>query len=135
MSRKRKRRKNPVNDTEFTYHIILSKGLGKLTRTAEKNIVILAEEAIKKMYFKFRSIDDINDANQTAYYNILTKWQSFDPAVASSAFTYFTEIHKRSATEFVDKWQKMRGIKKEDAQNISRVSINSSNQGKGLYNF
>lgn len=132
---KKKRRKNPVNDTIFTYHIILSKGLGKLTRTAEKNIIILAEEAIRKLYFKFNSYDDIQDANQTAYYNMLVKWQGFNPSVASSAFTYFTEIHKRSASEFVNSWSKLRGITKEDERDIRRISINSSNQGNGLYNF
>lgn len=130
-----KRRKNPVDDTEFTFHILLSKGLGKLTRIAEKNIIILVEEAVKKTYYKFENSEDIKDSIQTAYINILTKWQGFNPEVASSAFTYFTEIQKRSGAEFINEWKRIRGIKKEHSSSIRRVSINSSNNGKGLFNI
>lgn len=130
-----KRKKNPVDDTEFTFEILLSKGIGKLTRKSEKIIVVLVENAIKKTYYKFDNQDDINDSIQTTYYNLLKKWQGFNPEIATSAFTYFTEIHKRSVAEFVNMWKKLRGIKKEDSNNIKRISINSSNNGKGLFNF
>lgn len=131
----KKRKKNPVDDTEFTHEILLSKGLGTLTRKSEKIIIILVENAIKKTYYKFDNQDDINDSIQTSYYNFLKKWQGFNPEIASSAFTYFTEIHKRSGAEFMNMWKKLRGIKKEDLTNIKRISINSSNNGKGIFNI
>lgn len=131
----KKRKKNPVDDTEFTYEILLSKGIGKLTRKAEKNIVILVENAIKKTYYKFDNSDDIKDSIQTSYLNILKKWQGFNPLIATSAFTYFTEVHKRSGAEFMNEWKRLRGLKKDVATGVKRVSINSSNNGKGLFNI
>lgn len=131
----KKRKKNPVNDDEFTYEILLSKGLGKLTKKAEKNIITLVENAIKKIYYKFDNYDDIQDTIQTTYLNFLQKWQGFNPDIASSAFSYFTELHKRSSAEFMNEWKKMRGIKKEEQHTYKRMSINSSNQGKGIFNI
>lgn len=131
----RKRRKNPVDDTDFTFHIILSKGIGKLTRKAEKHIYVLVQEAINKILYRFRNQDDVEDAIQTGYYQILTNWQKFNPEKAPSAFVFFTEVQKRAAAEFINKWKKMKGINKEDYGDFQRISINSANSGQGLYNI
>ena len=72
----KKRKKNPVDDTEFTYEILLSKGIGKLTRKAEKNIVILVENAIKKTYYKFDNNIPFNkspyEISPIVWYKLLT---------------------------------------------------------------
>lgn len=123
----------PINDIELTYEIILSKGLGKLTRKAEKMIVILVERAIRKRQERFFNEDDKLDGIQTSYLNLLQNWHSFNPDKASSAFTYLTEIHKRSITEFINLWYNKKYTKNGENEYIKTISINSSNNGQGLY--
>lgn len=135
LERRHTRKKNPVDDNEFTYNIILSKGTGKLTRKAEKYIYILVQEAIKKILYKFIYQEDVEDAIQTGYYQILTGWQKFNPDKAPSAFVYFTEIQKRAAAQFINKWIKMKGINKKDYSKFQRISINNANNGEGLFNI
>jgi hypothetical protein len=128
-------KKNPVNDVELTYNIILSKGLGRLTRIAEQQIYVLVQNAIRKNESKFFNEDDKKDSIQTSYLNILQNWQSFNPDKTNSAFAYITEVHKRSTTEFIGTWYNKKGLKKEEQDTIRTVSINSSNNGQGLYNL
>lgn len=128
-------KQNPVNDTEFTYEILLSKGLGRLTKKCENIIVVLVENAIRKTQNKFYSDDDKNDSIQASYEKILNKWQGFNPEKSSSAFVYISEIHKRAIAEFMNFLHDRKGIKKEDNKKLKFISMNSSNNGQGLYNL
>lgn len=128
------KRENPVNDVEFTYQIILSKGLGELTRKAERDIILLVKGAINKKNGSYYDEEDKKDSIQTSYLNLLLNWQSFNPEKTNSAFAYLTEIHKRSTTEFINFWYNKKGVKKEDQEYIQTISLNSSNKGQGLYN-
>lgn len=124
---------NPINAKEFTYEILLSKGYGKLTRKAEKIFVILAENAIRKK--PYYNDDDRKDCLQTSYLNLFTNWKSFNPDKTTNAFAYFTEIHKRSSTEMLNELYFKKGLKKEDQKYVKTISINSTNNGNGLYNI
>lgn len=122
-----------VNGRHLTYQIILSKGLGKLTRYSEKMIVNLSERAINKK--TYTDILDKEDAKQTAYVNILTNWQSFNPDKTINAFAYLTEIHKRATTESLNNWYNRKGLKKEEQSYVKNISINSANNGQGMHNM
>lgn len=122
----------PVNAKKFTYEIIISKGMGKLTRNAENMIYVLATKAIrKKIYFKD---EDKDDCIQTALYNMLTNWHNFNPDKSNNAFAYFTEIFKRSITEMFNQLYNKKGLKPDEQKNVKLISINSINSGNGMYN-
>ncbi len=122
-----------VNAKHLTYQIILSKGLGKLTRYSEKMIIDLAAGAITKKTYTNEL--DKQDALQTAYVNILTNWQSFNPDKTINAFAYLTEIHKRATTESLNYWYNKKGLKKEEQSYVKDISINSANNGQGMHNM
>ena len=124
--------KNPVNAKKFTYQILLSKGKGKLTKPAEKMIVDLAYNAIRKKTYYLQ--EDKEDALQTSLFNMLNNWLSFNPEKTENAFAYFTEIHKRSTTESINGFYMKKGLKKEEQKYIKCISINSVNNGQGMYN-
>jgi hypothetical protein len=126
------KKKNPINAIKFTYEIIISKGLGKLTRKSENMLIMLAERAIRKKTYFYE--EDRKDCLQTSYLNLFTNWQSFNPDKTTNAFAYFTEIHKRSTTEEINRLYMKKGLKKEEQKYVKTVSINSSNSGQGLYN-
>jgi hypothetical protein len=129
----KKKATNPINAKELTYEVLLSKGLGKLTSRAKKMFIILAEHAIhKKPYY---DAEDKKDCLQTAYLNIFTNWQSFNPDKTNNAFAYFTEVHKRSSTEMLNELYFKKGLKKDEQKYIKTISINSTNNGNGLYNI
>ncbi len=124
--------KNPVNAKKFTYQILISKGRGKLTRAAEKMIVDLAYNAIRKKTYYIN--EDKEDALQTSLFNMLNNWLSFNPDKTENAFAYFTEIHKRSTVESINTFYMKKGLKKEEQKYIKCISINSVNNGQGMYN-
>jgi hypothetical protein len=125
-------KKNPVNAKQFTYEILISKGIGKLTRKAENMIVILGEGAIRKKEYYYE--EDRKDCLQTSYLNMLTNWYNFNPDKTTNAFAYFTEIHKRSTAEEMTRLYMKKGLKKEEQKNVKLLSMNSTNNGQGLYN-
>jgi hypothetical protein len=127
--------KQKINDIDFTYEIIISKGIGKLTRKAEQMIVTLVENAIRVKQKDYFDEDVLKDSIQQSYLNLLCNWQSFNPDRTNSAFAYLSEIHKRSTAEFVNLWFNKKGIKKEEQSYIKSISINSSNNGQGLFNL
>jgi hypothetical protein len=127
--------KQKINDIDFTYEIIISKGIGKLTRKAEQMIVTLVENAIRVKQKDYFDEDVLKDSIQQSYLNLLCNWQSFNPDRTNSAFAYLSEIHKRSTAEFVNLWYNKKGIKKEEQSYIKSISINSSNNGQGLFNL
>lgn len=124
---------NPVNARKLTYEIILSKGLGRLTKRAEEMLYILVNNAIRKS--SFYKDDDKYDAIQTSFLNIYLKWESFNPSKADNAFNYFTEVHKRSIAESINTFYDKPGLKKHEQKKMRFISIQSSNEGKGIYNF
>ena len=60
----RRKSKNYLNNRDLYDQMVLSKDQDKLTRDAEKMLILLAEKAINRM--KYVSIDDRNDCLQFA---------------------------------------------------------------------
>ena len=86
------RKKNYLNNKDLYNAIVASKEDGKLTKDAEKMLILLAEKAINKM--KYVDEKDREDCLSFAILDLLKYWRSFNP-VYTNAFAYFTEIAKR----------------------------------------
>ena len=69
------RKKNYLNNKDFYAQMVLSKDADKLTPTAEKMLILLAEKTINKM--RYVSEDDRNDCLQFAMLDLLKYWRNF----------------------------------------------------------
>lgn len=120
-----------IDSRDFYVEIIVSKGMGKLTKKAENMLISLANGAIKKrQYF---SIDDRNDCLQTGLLNLFKNWYKFNPDKSNNAFAYYTEIFKRGIAEGINELQRKKG---EDEDNpIRMIYIHSMNDGDGMFNI
>jgi len=67
-----------IDDTEFYYEIIISKGKGKLTKKSEKMIIKIGEEMIKKFERKYKTTDDKYDCMQQGLLMMFQNWQGFN---------------------------------------------------------
>ena len=74
---KRRKSKNYLNNRDLYDQMVLSKEQDKLTRDAEKMLILLAEKAINRM--KYVSEDDRNDCLQFAILDLLKYWRNFNP--------------------------------------------------------
>lgn len=128
-------KKVPVPAMEFTYQIILSKGLGVLTKKSEKMIVDLANNAIRKPIYYHIPFDDKMDCLQMGMFNMFNNWKSFNPDKTDNSFAYFTEIFKRGTTEMLNQLYNKKGLKKEEQKYVRTFSINSINDGEGMFNI
>lgn len=127
------KQQNPVNAKKLTYHIILSKGRGKLTKDSETMLIDLATNAIRKKTYFYP--EDKDDCLQMSLFNMLNNWQSFNPDKTDNAFAYFTEIHKRSTAEMINILYMKKGLNKDDQKYVRTISISNSNNGQGMYNL
>lgn len=134
MSKLKKEKELPINKRDFTYEILLSKGLGKLTPYAKQMLYDLGTNAINSTRTKYKSQDDMYDCLQTGLMKLYEKWTSFNPSVTINTFAYFTEIYKRGVMEGYNELFARKGLDKNDKY-INHISINSTNNGQGLYNF
>ena len=66
-----------IDDTEFYYEVVLSKGCGKLTKKAENMIIRIGEEMIKKFERKYKTTDDKFDCMQQGILMMFQNWQGF----------------------------------------------------------
>ena len=114
------RKKNYLNNKDFYAQMVLSKDADKLTPTAEKMLILLAEKTINKM--RYVSEDDRNDCLQFAMLDLLKYWRNFNPKYPN-AFAYFTEIAKRG---YAKGWNKIHPQKYKGT-----ISITGSNDNGG----
>jgi hypothetical protein len=121
---KTKRTKEYLNNKDLYDEIVKSKDLDRLTPTAEKMLILLAERAITKM--KYVNSDDKNDCLSFAILDLLKYWRSFNPKY-KNAFAYFTEIAKKG---YAKGWNKLYP-KKYDGT----VSIDGSADSEGIYSI
>lgn len=117
------RKKNYLNNKDLYAEIVLSKEQDKLTKTAEKMLVMLAERAIRKLTYV--SDDDRQDCLQFALLDLLKYWRNFNPKY-TNAFAYFTEIAKRG---YAKGWNKIHPKKYK-----STLSLDKGNSGGSEYN-
>jgi hypothetical protein len=134
MARKRKDPDQlPINKRVFTYEILLSKGLGKLTPKASQMLLDLGNNAINTVRHKYSDSEDVLDCSQHGLMKLFEKWQSFNPDVTTNTFAYFTEIYKRGVNEGFNDIYAKKGLTQD--KYVKDLYINSSNNGQGLYNF
>ena len=54
-----------VDDTDFYFEIVVSKGKGKLTKKSEKMLIKIGQEMIKKFERRYKTDEDKYDCMQT----------------------------------------------------------------------
>jgi hypothetical protein len=121
---KAKRKKEYLNNKDLYDEIVKSKDQDKLTSTAEKMLMLLAERAITKM--KYVSLDDKKDCLAFAMLDLLKYWRGFNPKY-KNAFAYFTEIAKKG---YAKGWNKLYPKKYNGT-----VSIDGSMDSEGIYSI
>lgn len=119
-----------LKNKEFLAEIITSKELGELTPDAQQMLILLGNKCIKKM--RYYNPSDREDCLQTGLMVMFANWHNFDPNKSTNAFAYFTEVFKRGIAKGFNEIYKKKG----DPDNlIKQVSIQSSNDGEGIYNI
>jgi len=108
--------KNYLNNKDLHNAMSESKDLDKLTPTAEKMLILLAERAINRM--SYVNSDDRDDCLQFAMLDLLKYWRGFNPEYPN-AFAYFTEIAKRG---YAKGWNKIHPLKYKGTISMSRTS-------------
>lgn len=99
-------KKKYLSNKDLYCELIVSKAKGRLTKEAEKMLIILAKNVIKKMYYN--DPDDRLDCLQTAYLDVFQNWYNFDED-KGEPFSYFTEIIKRGLAKGWNKMYKPKG--------------------------
>ncbi len=122
------KKKNYLNNKDLHAAMSESKDLGKLTPTAEKMLILLAERAITKM--SYVNDDDRQDCLQFAMLDLLKYWQNFNPDYPN-AFAYFTEIAKRG---YAKGWNKIHPLKYKGTISINGSSSDGEDGG-GIYSI
>ena len=115
--------KNYLNNKDLHDAISESKNLDKLTPTAEKMLMLLAERAINRM--SYVNPDDRQDCLQFALLDLLKYWRGFKPEYPN-AFAYFTEIAKRG---YAKGWNKIHPQKYKGTISMNRASSEDDNGG------
>lgn len=125
------RKKNYLNNKDLYDAIVESKENDKLTPTAEKMLVLLAERAIRRLTYV--SDDDRQDCLQFALLDLLKYWRNFNPKY-TNAFAYFTEIAKRG---YAKGWNKIHPKKYKSTLSLDRGNSGGSDYdgGGGLFNI
>lgn len=121
-----------LNDRDLYYEIILSKGKGNLTKKAENMLLLIATNTIRKKQAKYKNIDDYNDCLQQGIMRLFENWKGFNEKRYSYSLPYYTEIFKRG---IADGFNVLINKKSYSDDSIRFISINGSNDGKGLTNI
>jgi hypothetical protein len=119
-----KAHKHYLSNKDLYCELIVSKAKGKLTREAEKMLILLTKNVIKKMYYN--DYDDRLDCLQTAYLDVFANWYQFDEGKGDNAFSYFTEIIKRGLAKGWNSRYKLKGD--PDAKVISLTGYTSDGE-------
>jgi hypothetical protein len=121
-----------LSDSELFYEIVLSKGKGKLTRKAENYLSLIATNLIKRFSNRFKDFDEEQDCKQYGLLVMLENWYGFDDKKYKTALPYYTEITKRAITY---QFNELRGRRSHQKNYVKFISLDTSNDGKGLHNF
>ena len=121
-----------LNDRELYYEIVVSKGRGKLTKKAENMFMLIANNTIRKKQSKYKNAEDMDDCLQQGILRLFENWRGFNEKKYTSALPYFTEVFKRG---IADGWNVLYNKKSYTDDNIRFISLDSSNDGKGLTNI
>lgn len=121
-------RKLYLSNKELYCEIIVSKEMGKLTKDAERMLILLCKNVIRKMYYV--NPDDKLDCLQTAYLHVFQNWYNFDEMKGNNAFAYFTEVIKRGLAQG---WRKIHRKKGDDKNVIQVISLQGLGEDGQMY--
>lgn len=113
--------KDYISNKELYCEIVMSKAMGKLTRPAERMLILLGRNVIKKFYYN--NSDDKHDCMQNGYIQMFTNWYSFDEIKGDNCFAYYTEIFKRGAAAG---WNKMYKLKGDEEGSVKFISLDGT---------
>jgi hypothetical protein len=119
-----------LKNKDFYMEILKSKEINELTPQAQQMMILLANKTIKKMRY-YNPIDK-EDCLQTGLMIMFSNWRNFDETKSTNAFAYFTEIFKRGIAKGFNELYKLKG---DPERKIKTISIQSSNDGEGIYNL
>ena len=119
-----------LKNKDFFNEIIISKERDELTPSAQQMMILLANKTIKKM--RYYNPIDREDCLQTGLMIMFSNWRNFDETKSNNAFSYFTEIFKRGIAKGFNEIYKLKG---DPERKIKTLSIQSSNDGDGIYNL
>ena len=85
-------KKGYLDEDDFYYQIVLSKGKGLLTKKAEIMIKLIGDNTIIKLKHRYKSDDDMNDCCQSGLLHMYINWYSFNEKRFKVAMPYFTEV-------------------------------------------
>ena len=122
------RKKQYLNNKDLYAEIVKSLEDDKLTKDAEKMLILLAERAIRKLVYL--NDDDRQDCLQFAMLDLLKYWRNFNPKY-TNAFAYFTEIAKRG---YAKGWNKIHPTKYKNTLSMDRINTTGDSDG-GMFNI
>lgn len=125
--KKAPRKKNYLNNADFYAEIVKSKEQDKLTRDAEKMLILLADKTINKM--KYVDEKDREDCLQFGILDLLKYWRSFNPQY-TNAFAYFTEIAKKG---YAKGWNQLHPEKYKGTLSLDRAGRGGEDGDSGIY--
>lgn len=121
-----------LDEDDFYYEIVLSKGKGLLTKKAERMLILIGNNMIIKLRSRYsKNPDDENDCLQSGLLFMFLNWNSFNDKRFKVAMPYFSEIFKRGAADGYNKLLN----KKSNQDGISTISLDSCNDGEGFFNI
>ena len=123
---------NYLEDRELYYELILSKGKGQLTPKAQEMLILIAKNTVRKKERNYNSVDDKNDCIQQGLLHMFQNWKNFNYKKYDNALPYFTEIFKRG---IADGMNLLNNKKSYNDDVVKMISIDRSNDGKGLHTF
>lgn len=115
--------KKYLSNKELYKEIVISKAMGKLTKDAEKMLILLAKNVIRKM--RYAENDDKLDCLQSAYLDVFQNWYSFDEVKGDNPFAYYTEIIKRGMAKGWNRIYKKKGDEDNEIKVISLTAYDS----------
>lgn len=123
---------NYLEDKDLYYEMILSKGKGKLTKNAQDMLILIAKNTVRRKERNYNNVDDKNDCIQQGLLHMFQNWKNFNYKKYDYALPYFTEIFKRG---IADGMNILNNKKSYNDDVIKMISIDRSNEGKGLHTF
>ena len=85
-----------INDTDFYFEIILSKGRGYRSAKLDAYFILIAENMRYKLSKKSDNWDENDNNFQEGILTLMSNWESFNEKKYQKALPYFSELFKRA---------------------------------------
>lgn len=111
MAKKKKKKKNYINNKDLLAEIKLSKERGEMTDKFARMMVLLTKRYASQGSYASYTYND--DMQSYALLTICRVWDSFDPKKSNNPFAYFTQTIKRAFWQYMQKEETHRDIRDE----------------------